>query len=40
MLELTGLGKRYRRAPYYSLSDSQMEKLKEFLKSKPYIKNL
>lgn len=40
MLELTGLGKRYRRAPYYSLNDEQMEKLRDFLKSKPYVKNL
>jgi len=40
MLELTGLGKRYRRAPYYSLTDSQMEKMKDFLKSKPYVQNL
>lgn len=40
MLELTGLGKRYRRAPYHSLTDSQMEKLKDFLKSKPYVANL
>jgi len=40
MLELTGLGKRYRRAPYYSLNDGQMEKLRDFLKSKPYVKNL
>jgi dihydrodipicolinate synthase/N-acetylneuraminate lyase len=40
MLELTGLGKRYRRAPYHSLTDDQMEKLKDFLKSKPFVKNL
>jgi 4-hydroxy-tetrahydrodipicolinate synthase len=40
MLELTGLGKRYRRAPYHSLTDSQMEKLRDFLKSKPYVANL
>lgn len=37
MLEIAGLGKRYRRAPYHSLTDGQMEKLRGFLKSKPYI---
>jgi 4-hydroxy-tetrahydrodipicolinate synthase len=37
MLEIAGLGKRYRRAPYHSLTDDQMEKLHDFLKSKPYI---
>jgi 4-hydroxy-tetrahydrodipicolinate synthase len=40
MLELTGLGKRYRRAPYHSMTDSQMEKMRDFLKSKPYVTNL
>ena len=40
MLEITGLGKRYRRAPYHSLTDGQMEKLRDFLKSKPYVQNL
>ena len=39
MLEITGLGKRYRRAPYHSLTDEQMEKLRGFLKSKPYVQN-
>ncbi len=37
MLEIAGLGKRYRRAPYHSLTDEQMEKLKEFLISIQYI---
>lgn len=37
MLEIVGLGKRYRRAPYHTLTDSQMEKLRGFLKSKPFI---
>ena len=40
MLEITGLGKRYRRAPYHSLTDEQMGKLRDFLKSKPYVKNI
>ncbi len=31
MLEITGLGKRYRRAPYPSLTDEQMGALREFL---------
>jgi hypothetical protein len=29
---LLGLATRYRRPPYYSLSDQQMEKLAEFLR--------
>lgn len=37
MLEIAGLGKRYRRAPYHTLTDGQMEELRDFLKSKPYI---
>jgi dihydrodipicolinate synthase/N-acetylneuraminate lyase len=37
MLELAGLGKRYRREPYHSLNDHQMEMLKEFLKAKEYL---
>ena len=32
--ELYGLAKRWRRPPYHSLSDGQMERLSEFLKSK------
>ncbi len=32
--ELYGTTKRYRRPPYHSLTDAQMEKLAEFLKSK------
>jgi dihydrodipicolinate synthase/N-acetylneuraminate lyase len=36
-LEILGLGKRYRRLPYHSLTDEQMEKLRDFLKSKSYI---
>jgi len=32
--ELYGLAKRWRRSPYHSLSDEQMERLAEFLKSK------
>jgi 4-hydroxy-tetrahydrodipicolinate synthase len=39
MLEITGLGKRYRRLPYHSLTDKQMEELRDFLKSKPYVQN-
>lgn len=39
MLEITGLGKRYRRAPYHTLTEEQMEKLRDFLKSKPYVQN-
>ena len=31
MLELYGLAKRYRRKPYYTMSDEQLEKLKVFL---------
>lgn len=31
--ELAGVGTRYRRAPYSSLTDEQMEKLKELIKS-------
>lgn len=34
MLELFGLSSRYRRPPYVSLSDQDMEKLSAFLKSK------
>ena len=30
--ELFGLGKRYRRPPYYALNDKQMEDLAEFLR--------
>jgi dihydrodipicolinate synthase/N-acetylneuraminate lyase len=37
VLELLGLGKRYRRLPYHTLTDEQMEVLKDFLKSKGYI---
>lgn len=37
MLELAELGKRYRRAPYYSLSDSQMERLQDFLIAIGYV---
>ena len=32
LLEAAGLGTRYRRLPYWSLSNAQMGKLKEFLK--------
>lgn len=39
MLEITGLGKRYRRLPYHSLTDKQMNELRDFLKSKPYVQN-
>ena len=34
ILELYGLGTRYRRAPYHSLTDQQMEILADFLKQK------
>jgi len=37
MLELAGLGKRYRRAPYYSLNNKQMEQLEDFLMSIRYM---
>ena len=37
MLEICGLGKRYRRQPYHSLNDEQMEKLRDFMLSKPYV---
>lgn len=37
MLEIVGLGNRYRRLPYHTLTDSQMDKLRDFLKSKPYV---
>lgn len=37
MLELAGLGQRYRRAPYHSLDDEQMEDLENFLKSFDYL---
>ena len=40
MLEITGLGKRYRRAPYHTLTGKQMEELRDFLKSKPYVQNI
>jgi hypothetical protein len=32
MLELTGKADRWRRPPYYSLNDQQMERLADFLK--------
>ena len=37
VLEILGLGKRYRRAPYHTLTDVQMEKLEDFLKLKGYV---
>ena len=37
VLELKGLTKRYRRKPYYSLSDQEMEQLADFLKSKNFL---
>ena len=37
VLEILGLGKRYRRAPYHTLTDVQMEKLNDFLKLKGYV---
>jgi 4-hydroxy-tetrahydrodipicolinate synthase len=36
-LEILGLAKRYRRLPYHTLSDQQMEVLKNFLASKGYV---
>jgi dihydrodipicolinate synthase/N-acetylneuraminate lyase len=33
-LEVFGIAKRWRRKPYYSLDDAEMEKLREFLKGK------
>lgn len=33
ILELFGIAKRWRRKPYYSLNDAEMEKLKDFLRS-------
>ncbi|GAG92873.1 unnamed protein product, partial [marine sediment metagenome] len=33
-LELFGITKRWRRKPYYSLSDEEMEKLRNFFKEK------
>ncbi len=32
--ELFGIAKRWRRKPYYSLTDEEMEKLADFLKAK------
>lgn len=37
VLEILGLGKRYRRAPYHTLTDKQIEKLNDFLKLKGYV---
>jgi 5-dehydro-4-deoxyglucarate dehydratase len=37
ILELKGLGGRWRRKPYYSLNDDEMEKLSHFLRSKGWI---
>jgi 4-hydroxy-tetrahydrodipicolinate synthase len=37
MLELRGLCKRWRRTPYYSLSDKEMETLAHFLKTKGWL---
>ncbi len=37
MLELRGLSKRWRRAPYYSLNDREMETLAHFLKTKGWL---
>lgn len=37
ILELTGIGGRWRRSPYYSLNDSEMEQLKQFLNSKGWL---
>ena len=37
VLEILSLGKRYRRAPYHTLTDKQMEKLSDFLKTKGYV---
>ena len=33
-MELFGIAKRWRRKPYYSLNDEEMERLKDFLKSR------
>ncbi len=37
VLELAGFGKRYRRPPYHSLTDEQMEDLAAFLKKKNFL---
>ena len=37
VLELAGFGKRYRRPPYHSLTDEQMENLAAFLKQKNFL---
>lgn len=37
VLEILGLGMRYRRLPYHSLSDQQMEILRDFLTLKGYV---
>jgi 4-hydroxy-tetrahydrodipicolinate synthase len=37
MLELRGLSKRWRRRPYYSLTDQDMEKLSQFVKTKGWL---
>lgn len=38
MYEVAGLGKRYRRAPYSSLNDAQMEQVRDFLQKLGLIK--
>ncbi len=35
-LELFGIAKRWRRKPYYSLNDEEMEKLADFLKRRSF----
>ena len=37
ILELKGLAKRWRRAPYYSLNDEEMEKLADLMKGKGWL---
>ncbi|MFH1924530.1 MAG: hypothetical protein ABIP48_32155 [Planctomycetota bacterium] len=37
IFELAGFAKRYRRPPYHSLTDKQMEDLAEFLKKKNFL---
>jgi len=37
ILELKGLSQRWRRKPYYSLNDTEMEKVSQFLKTKGWL---
>lgn len=36
MLEILGIGKRYRRAPYHTLTDKEIEPLRDFMELKGY----